>query len=106
MALPVPPAPTTSTRTALWLSKPGGRVCSMRISVPFVAHKLRECLWQSDQRLQREWLAFSGLLAPQPVKATFVPGETAHVGMGAGAVVESLFPLGDRGNRCVIRPTH
>jgi hypothetical protein len=54
MALPVPPAPTTRTRTGLRLSKSGGRVCSMRISVPFVAHELRQCLWQSDQRLQRE----------------------------------------------------
>src|SRR5271165_3147771 len=106
MALPVPPAPTTRTRTARRLSRSGGSVCSIRILPPLPAYELRQRLRQLDQRLDRKPFTFVREAAPQPLKSCFVAGQTADVGVREGAFVEAAFPVGDRGYCCTLRMAH
>src|SRR5258708_35360488 len=94
MALPVPPAPTTRTRTARWWIRSGGSVCSIRILPPLTAHELRQRLGQLDQSLNRKHFAFIEA-APQSFKPSRVAGQAAHIGVGERAFLEAALPLGN-----------
>src|ERR1700756_229346 len=106
MALPVPPAPTTNTRTGRRPKKPGGSECSMRISIPFVAHKLCERLGQDDQGLQREQSPLACQAAPKSLEAALVACKAANIGMGKGTLIEASLPVGYGRDGCVLRPPH
>src|ERR1700733_11334748 len=106
MALPVPPAPTINTRTGRRPRKPGGSERSMRISIPFFAHELRECLGQDDQGVQREQRPPYSQAAPKPLEAALVARKPTNVRMGKGTLVESPFPVGDCCDGCALWPPH
>src|SRR5258708_7981889 len=94
MALPVPPAPTTRTRTARWWIRPGGSVCSIRILPPLIANELPQGLRQLDQSLNRKHFAFIEV-APQSFKPSRVASQATDVGVGERAFVEAALPIGN-----------
>src|ERR1700722_13895342 len=93
MALPLPPAPTTTTRTGLWRNISAGSVCSIRMLRPLSAHELRECLGQGDQGFAWKRLALISEAAPQPLEASIMPCQSANISMGKCALVKAALPF-------------
>src|ERR1035441_8336526 len=106
MALPLPPAPTTRTRTGFWPKRSLGSVCSMRISTPLSAHELRERLRKDDECFKWELLALASQATPQPVESAFVTRQSANVGVREGALVKATLPGRNGCNRRAVRASH
>src|SRR5580698_10246870 len=105
IALPVPPAPITRMRTARWLIRPGGSVCSTRILPPLTANELRQRLGQLDQGLNRKQFAFIEA-HPKPLKSSCMASQAANIGMSESALIESALPFGDALHGGSIRMPH
>src|ERR1035437_456213 len=106
MALPVPPAPTTRTRTGFWPNRSLGSVCSMRISAPLSAHKLRERLRQCNERFEWKPLALPGQPGPQSLESALMARQTANIGVREGALVEAALPGWNCRHRSAVRASH
>src|SRR5271157_5089802 len=111
MALPVPPQPTTVTRTFFCSSAPGIR-CSVfvaivvSIAVVIVPHELRERLRQLHQvLLWKRFLSHERL--PHRQEAAAKPNVFANAGgVGEFALEERLLPQANGRDRLLLRNLH
>src|SRR4051794_22557857 len=69
-------------------------------------NELRERLRQMDQGFCRERPPLTREFTPQGVVAALVPRQAAHIGVGEGALVKSLFPTLNRSYGSASRTSH